>query len=160
MTTAAAALEYKQRVLDAVPAERRGTFTPLMTCYLTDNTQPEDVQRAKEVRSVGARCGCLLTLQLPLAVLQFICHRAGSRPAAALLCCLQAGVVAFKLYPAGATTNSDSGVTDIGKCLPTLRAMAEVRLPAILWLTSCCHGCHPAAAAPFGEPAAHRRHGA
>lgn len=44
----------------------------------------------------------------------------------------QAGVVAFKLYPAGATTNSDSGVTDIGKCLPTLRAMAEVRLPAIL----------------------------
>ena len=39
---------------------------------------------------------------------------------------LQAGVVAFKLYPAGATTNSDSGVTDWKKCLPTLRAMAEV----------------------------------
>ena len=39
---------------------------------------------------------------------------------------LQAGVVAFKLYPAGATTNSDSGVTDFTKCLPTLRAMAEV----------------------------------
>ena len=39
----------------------------------------------------------------------------------------QAGVVAFKLYPAGATTNSDSGVTDWRKCLPTLRAMAEVR---------------------------------
>ena len=40
--------------------------------------------------------------------------------------CVQAGVVAFKLYPAGATTNSDSGVTDFNKCLPTLRAMAEV----------------------------------
>lgn len=39
---------------------------------------------------------------------------------------LQAGVVAFKLYPAGATTNSDSGVTDWRKCLPTLKAMAEV----------------------------------
>lgn len=41
-------------------------------------------------------------------------------------CSLQAGVVAFKLYPAGATTNSDSGVTDWRKCLPTLKAMAEV----------------------------------
>ncbi|KAK9907667.1 hypothetical protein WJX75_007833 [Coccomyxa subellipsoidea] len=36
-----------------------------------------------------------------------------------------AGVVAFKLYPAGATTNSDSGVTDVNRCLPTLNAMAE-----------------------------------
>ena len=34
-----------------------------------------------------------------------------------------AGIVAFKLYPAGATTNSDSGVTDIGKALATLDAM-------------------------------------
>jgi dihydroorotase len=38
----------------------------------------------------------------------------------------EAGIVAFKLYPAGATTNSDSGVTDIERCLPTLTAMAEV----------------------------------
>ena len=37
-----------------------------------------------------------------------------------------AGVVAFKLYPAGATTNSDSGVTDIQLVLPTLREMAKV----------------------------------
>lgn len=62
VTSAAAALEYKQRVLDAVPAERRGGFTPLMTCYLTDNTQPEDVQRAKEVRwscTGGCGCGCI-----------------------------------------------------------------------------------------------------
>jgi dihydroorotase len=35
----------------------------------------------------------------------------------------QAGVVAVKLYPAGATTNSDAGVTDIRKTYPTLEAM-------------------------------------
>ncbi|UXC17874.1 MULTISPECIES: dihydroorotase [Comamonas] len=34
-----------------------------------------------------------------------------------------AGVVACKLYPAGATTNSDHGVTDIRKIYPTLEAM-------------------------------------
>ena len=34
-----------------------------------------------------------------------------------------AGVVACKLYPAGATTNSDLGVTDIQKIYPTLEAM-------------------------------------
>ncbi len=38
----------------------------------------------------------------------------------------EAGVVAFKLYPAGATTNSASGVTDIELVMPTLHAMAEV----------------------------------
>lgn len=38
----------------------------------------------------------------------------------------EAGVVACKLYPAGATTNSASGVTDIDKILPTLEAMAEL----------------------------------
>jgi dihydroorotase len=35
----------------------------------------------------------------------------------------QAGVVAVKLYPAGATTNSDAGVTDIRKTYRTLEAM-------------------------------------
>ncbi len=35
----------------------------------------------------------------------------------------QAGVKAVKLYPAGATTNSDEGVTDIRKVYPTLEAM-------------------------------------
>jgi len=38
----------------------------------------------------------------------------------------EAGVVAFKLYPAGATTNSQSGVTDIDACLPALQAIQEV----------------------------------
>jgi len=36
-----------------------------------------------------------------------------------------AGIRAFKLYPAGATTNSDSGVTDMQKVLPALKAMAS-----------------------------------
>ncbi|WP_431475241.1 dihydroorotase [Marinobacter sp. KM021] len=36
-----------------------------------------------------------------------------------------AGVVAAKLYPAGATTNSESGVTDIRNIYPVLEAMAE-----------------------------------
>jgi len=35
----------------------------------------------------------------------------------------EAGVVALKLYPAGATTNSDAGVTDLRKTYPTLEAM-------------------------------------
>jgi dihydroorotase len=37
----------------------------------------------------------------------------------------QAGVVALKLYPAGATTNSDAGVTDIRKTYATLEAMQK-----------------------------------
>ena len=37
-----------------------------------------------------------------------------------------AGVVACKLYPAGATTNSDAGVTDLRKIYPTLEAMQKV----------------------------------
>ena len=36
-----------------------------------------------------------------------------------------AGIVAFKLYPAGATTNSDSGVTDFAHCFDALSAMAQ-----------------------------------
>ena len=39
-----------------------------------------------------------------------------------------AGVVALKLYPAGATTNSDAGVTDIRKTYATLEAMQKVGL--------------------------------
>jgi dihydroorotase len=35
----------------------------------------------------------------------------------------ESGVVAVKLYPAGATTNSDAGVTDLRKTYPTLEAM-------------------------------------
>ena len=38
-------------------------------------------------------------------------------------------VTAVKLYPAGATTNSDSGVRDIEKVMPVLEEMAEIGLP-------------------------------
>ncbi len=81
-STAAAALEYKARILAAVPEGMQ--FEPLMTLYLTDNLAPDEIQRAKD-----------------------------------------AGVVAAKLYPAGATTNSDAGVTDIRKTYKTLEAMQK-----------------------------------
>ena len=82
VTTAAQALDYRQRILAALPAG--STFEPLMTLYLTDNTPPQEIARAKA-----------------------------------------AGVVALKLYPAGATTNSDAGVTDLRKTYPTLQAMQK-----------------------------------
>ena len=44
----------------------------------------------------------------------------------------QAGVIACKLYPAGATTNSDSGVTDINKIYPALEAMQQQGLKFLL----------------------------
>jgi len=45
----------------------------------------------------------------------------------------ESGVVyAVKLYPAGATTNSDSGVTDLRKCEAALKAMAELQLPFLV----------------------------
>ncbi len=80
VTTAAAALAYRQRILAALPAG--ADFTPLMTLYLTDNTPADEARRARE-----------------------------------------AGVVAFKLYPAGATTNSDAGVTDLRRTHAVLEAM-------------------------------------
>jgi len=44
----------------------------------------------------------------------------------------QAGVVALKLYPAGATTHSDAGVTDIRKVYPVLEAMQQAGLPLLV----------------------------
>jgi dihydroorotase len=43
-----------------------------------------------------------------------------------------AGVVAVKLYPAGATTNSDAGVTDLRKTYQTLEAMQREGLPLLV----------------------------
>ena len=80
VTTTAAALAYRDRILAAVPPGV--DFTPLMTLYLTDNTPADEIARARD-----------------------------------------AGIVALKLYPAGATTNSDAGVTDIHKTYPVLEAM-------------------------------------
>jgi dihydroorotase len=90
VTTAELALAYRERILEALPAGSR--FQPLMTLYLTDNTRPAEIERAKAGGAVHA----------------------------------------VKYYPAGATTNSDSGVTDIARCFDTLEAMAHVGLPLLV----------------------------
>jgi dihydroorotase len=77
------ALAYRQRILDALPADM--TLEPLMTLYLTDRTDPAEVDRAK----------------------------ASGR------------IVGFKLYPAGATTHSDAGVTDIRRIDAVLARLEE-----------------------------------
>lgn len=43
VTTVDAAIAYRQRILAAVPAGH--DFTPLMTCYLTDSLDPNEVER-------------------------------------------------------------------------------------------------------------------
>jgi dihydroorotase len=86
------ATAYRNRIMAALP--RNMTFTPLMTLYLTENTDPDDVAAA---------------------------HAAGI-------------ATAVKLYPAGATTNSASGVTDFEKVRPVLDRMAEIGMPL------CVHG--------------------
>ncbi len=45
---------------------------------------------------------------------------------------LSGHVVAAKLYPAGATTNSDAGVTDIRKCYPALEALQQHNMPLLV----------------------------
>jgi len=90
VTTSAAAAAYRARILAALPPDCG--FEPLMTLYLTDNTEPAEVARAT----------------------------AG-------------GVVrAFKYYPAGATTNSDSGVTDVARTHAVLARMEEAGLPLLV----------------------------
>ena len=43
-----------------------------------------------------------------------------------------AGIAAFKLYPAGATTNSDAGVSDLKHCYAALEAMQAVGMPLLV----------------------------
>ena len=90
VTSTAAALEYRARVVAALPAG--SLFRPLMTLYLTDNTPPAEIERARDSQAVFA----------------------------------------VKYYPAGATTNSDSGVSDIRRCFPTLEKMAAVGMPLLV----------------------------
>lgn len=90
VTTAAAAADYRQRILSALPGG--SDFKPLMTLYLTDNMRPAEIERARA-----------------------------------------SGIVqAVKYYPAGATTNSDSGVSDISKCFDTLEAMTDAGMPLLV----------------------------
>ena len=90
VTTTDLAQAYRDRIFAALP--RGAQFQPLMTLYLTDNTRPAEVERAKASGLVHA----------------------------------------VKYYPAGATTNSDSGVTDIARCFDTLEAMAAAGLPLLV----------------------------
>ncbi|SAL12712.1 dihydroorotase [Caballeronia humi] len=93
VTTTAMAAAYRERILAALPKEGTdATFEPLMTLYLTDNTPPDEIRRA---RASGFVHG-------------------------------------VKLYPAGATTNSDAGVTDLQKCAATLEAMQESGMPLLV----------------------------
>ena len=54
-----------------------------------------------------------------------------------------AGIVGFKLYPAGATTNSDAGVSDLKHCHAALEAMQAVGMPLLVHgeVTSSCSCC-------------------
>ena len=89
VTTTALAAAYRQRILDALPAEL--SFEPLMTLYLTDNTTAEEIALAKA-----------------------------------------SGIVhGVKLYPAGATTNSYSGVTSLDHCVKALEAMEKLGMPLL-----------------------------
>ena len=89
------ARSYRERIIKALSnIGEASTTTPLMTLYLTETTDPDDVAAAAAEGLVHA----------------------------------------VKLYPAGATTNSDSGVRDIDAVLPVLERMAEIGLPL------CVHG--------------------
>ena len=46
VTTTQQAIEYRSRIQNAVPGSTQ--FDPLMTLYLTDNTSPQEITRAKE----------------------------------------------------------------------------------------------------------------
>ena len=90
--TGAQAGAYRDRIMAALP--EGSDFQPLMTCYLTEDTDADDLARAFEDNIISA----------------------------------------VKLYPAGATTNSASGVSDFDKVRPILERMADIGLPM------CVHG--------------------
>ena len=89
VVSVADAAAYRERLLAAA----RGTsFEPLMTLYLTDNTTPDEIGRARASGFVHA----------------------------------------VKYYPAGATTHSDAGVTELAKAYKAIAAMEAVGLPLLL----------------------------
>lgn len=90
VTTVAAALAYRERILAARPAGNQ--FQPLMTLYLTDTLPVSELEKAVASDYVHA----------------------------------------IKYYPAGATTNSDNGVTSIDTVMPALEYMAEAGLPLLV----------------------------
>ena len=88
VTRVAQAAAYRQRIMAAAGPG----FTPLMTAYLTDQSDPDELARG---------------------------HSEGVW-------------VAAKLYPAGATTNSASGVTDIAAIRPALARMEKIGMPLLV----------------------------
>ncbi len=90
VTNARLAIEYRQRILAAVPPG--SNFEPLMTLYLTDHTSAADIALAAADQRIHA----------------------------------------VKLYPAGATTHSDSGVTEIRRVDDALAAMSDLDLPLLI----------------------------
>ncbi len=90
VTTTDLAESYRQRILANLPNSSK--FEPLMTLYLTDNTSPEEIIKAKASGFVHG----------------------------------------VKLYPAGATTNSDSGVTSFDACERALDAMQKHGMPLLV----------------------------
>ena len=90
VTTTDLAESYRQRILANLPSGSK--FEPLMTLYLTDNTSPEEIIKAKASGFVHG----------------------------------------VKLYPAGATTNSDSGVTSFDACQRALDAMQKHGMPLLV----------------------------
>lgn len=90
VTSVESAIAYRDRI---VAAAGQG-FTPLMTCYLTDGVDPDELARG---------------------------HADGVW-------------IAAKLYPAGATTNSASGVTDIRNIYRALERMEKIGM------VLCVHG--------------------
>lgn len=92
VVTTEMALAYRDRILAALPVAMQAQFVPLMTLYLTDNTHPSEIVRAKK----------------------------------------SGAVYGVKYYPAGATTHSDAGVTDIANCYAALETMQQVGLPLLV----------------------------
>ncbi|HJQ62987.1 MAG TPA: dihydroorotase [Burkholderiales bacterium] len=90
ITTTELALRYRDRIIASLP--RGAAFEPLMTLYLTDNTRPEEIARAKASGMVHA----------------------------------------VKYYPAGATTHSESGVTDLTRCHGVIEAMERCGMPLLV----------------------------
>ena len=90
-TTVAEAAQYRDRILNAM-ADLPRRFEPLMTLYLTDQTDATEIHLAAAADFVHA----------------------------------------VKLYPAGATTNSDAGVAELDGLFTTLAAMEEADLPLLI----------------------------
>ena len=96
ITSTEQARAYRQRILEALQRsageQAAAGFTPLMTAYLTETLEPQELERG-----------------------------------------FSEGVfTAAKLYPAGATTNSDAGVRDLAHIQPVLTCMERIGMPLLI----------------------------